>query len=127
MIGSVLTNFILASASAADLMVGMGNMETDLVSGTIRDIGTKVTEHQVLLDTTRGTHNHVSVDTVITQAMAAIARLSNKVKGEEYTPQNVVQGTQISRVEIPTFPGEITLQSTLYRILPHQTRPKVVQ
>ena len=59
--------------------------------------------------------------------MAAIARLSNKVKGEEYTPQNVVQGTQISRVEIPTFPGEITLQSTLYRIVPHQTRPKVVQ
>ena len=107
-------------------MVGMGNMETDLVSGTIRDIGTKVTEHQVLLDTTRGTHNHVSVDTVITQAMAAIARLSNKVKGEEYTPQNTIQGTQFSRIEI-TFPGEITLLSTMHRIALHQTRPKVVQ
>ena len=107
-------------------MVGMGNMETDLVSGTIRDIGTKVREHQVLLDTTRGTHNHVSVDTVITQAMAAIARLSNKVKGEEYTPLNTIQGTQISRI-LNIFPGEITLLSTMHRIAPHQTRPKVVQ
>ena len=108
-------------------MVGKDSMETDLVSRTIRDTETKVTEHQALLDTTRGTHNHVSVDNVIIQAMAAIARLSNKVKGEEYIPQNKVQGAQISRIEIPTFPGEIILLSTMHRIAPHQTRPMVAQ
>ena len=66
MTGSVLTNSTLARSSASDLMVDMGNMETDLVAESIRYIDIKVTEHQVLLDTTRWANNHVSVNSVIT-------------------------------------------------------------
>ena len=66
MIESVLTNSTLASASVADLMVGMGNMETELVAETIKDIEIKATEQKAVLDTTRGTQTHVSGDSVIT-------------------------------------------------------------